>query len=143
MSDMNPQTSSVVLPMWRGRRGVLNTIACGVLGIGAAAALWMFAVRVAVDPACTAYGRSHGMTYVDYKVFTSQRRASSACVLASPSGARHDVSLPEAASFVTDLWVGLAFSLQISVPGFILLFAIARTRMARGWSEAETGERPG
>jgi len=38
--------------------------------------------------------------------------------------------IPEAASYLTDLWVGVAFSPQISVPAFILLFAIARTRLA-------------
>jgi hypothetical protein len=127
---MNHQDPSVVLPMWRARRGVINTIACGVLGIAAAAAFSMFAVRVAVTPACTAYGRSHGMTYVDYKVYAKTQRASSACILASSSGATHSVSLPEAASYLTDLWVGVAFSPQISVPAFILLFAIARTRLA-------------
>ena len=123
-------TSDVVLPMWRGRRGMIATIACGVLGLAAAAALWAFAVRAAVRPACEAYGRSHGMTYVDYKVYRRQQRASSACILASPSGATHDVALPEAASYLTDLWVSVAFSLQISVPAFILLFAIARTRLS-------------
>jgi hypothetical protein len=125
--------------MWRGRRGTINTIVCGVLGIAAASAFWMFAVRAAVTPACTAYGRSHGMTYVDYKVYSKMQRASSACILASPSGAMHDVALPEAASYLTDLWVSLAFSLQISIPGFILLFAVARTRMAGAVLEGERG----
>ena len=116
--------------MWRGRRGVLNTAVCAVLGLAAAFALWIFAVRVAVVPACTAYGTHHDMTYVDYKVYRTQQRASAACILTSPGGATHDVAITEAASYITDLWVGLAFSLQISVPAFILLFAIARTRMA-------------
>jgi hypothetical protein len=122
--------AAVVLPMWRGRRGVINTIVCGILGLAAAFGLWTFAVRVAVIPACTAYARSRGLTYVDYKVYDRKQRASSACIFKSSNGATQDVLLPEAASYLTDLWVGLAFSFQISVPGFILLFAIARTRLA-------------
>lgn len=137
------QHSSVVLPMWRGRRGALNTIACGVLGFAAAFALWTFAARVAVVPACTAYGRSHGMTYVDYEVYSGTRRASSACILESSSGAKHSVSLPNAASLLTDFWVGIAFSPELSVPAFVVLFALARTRMARGGREGGTNERLG
>lgn len=134
---MNSQDSRVVLPMWRGRRGAINTITCAVLGIVAASAFWMLAVRAAVDPACTAYGRSHGMTYVDYKVYETKQVASSACILTSSSGAAHDVLLPEAASYFTDLLVRFAFSLQISIPGFTLLFAILWTRMASGGRQGE------
>ena len=127
---MSYHDPSVVLPMWRGRRGAVNTIACSILGIAAAFAFWTFAVRVAVAPACTAYGRDHAMTYVDYKVNSWTRRSSSSCILKSSSGATRSVSLPVAASYFTDLWVGVAFSPEFSVPAFILLFAIARTRMA-------------
>lgn len=117
--------------MWRGRRGALNAIACGVLGLGAALALWVVAVRVAVVPGCTAYAAQHEMTYVDYKVYGKKRHSSGACILASANGATHDVAITEATSYLVDLGVGLAFSLEISVPAFILLFAIARTRLAK------------
>lgn len=127
---MNTQDSQVVLPIWKGRRGVMNTLICGILGVLCAFVLWQFAVRTAVNPACSAYGESHGMTYVDYKVYSSQRRASSACIFKTHRGGMQDVSLHEAASYFTDLWVGLAFSLEITVPAFILLFAIARSGMA-------------
>lgn len=132
---MTHQDPSSVLPMWRGRRGMLNTMVCGALGLAAAFALWTFAARVAVIPACNAYGRVHGMSYVDYKVYTTTRRASSACILRAPAGATHNVSLPDAASYFTDLWVGIAFSPELSMPAFTLLFAVALTR----WTGALAG----
>ena len=42
---------------------MINTVACGLLGLLRALALWRFAERSAVDPACTAYDQRHGMTY--------------------------------------------------------------------------------
>lgn len=133
-------SESAVLPMWRGRRGLAATIVCGALGTLAAAALWVCAVRVAVRPACESYGRDHGMTYVDYKVYRKKQHASSACILAAPSGVRHDVLLPDAASQGTDFLVGLAFSLDISIPAFTILFAVVRTRVSRRGREAEPAQ---
>jgi hypothetical protein len=118
---------SVVLPLWRGRRGWINTLACGVLGLLGAAALWLLAERAAVEPACAAYGQSHGWVYVDYKVYSAQRHGSAACVFRAGAAGTRDISLREAASYFTDLWVGMAFSLELTVPAFILLFAVART----------------
>lgn len=123
---------SVVLPMWRGRRGVVNTLVCGVVGVLCAFALLRFAERAVVVPACTAYAKSHGLTYVDYKVYSSKRRASSACILRTSKGGTEDVSLPDAASTFTDLWVGVAFSLEFTTPALILLFAVLLTKLSRG-----------
>lgn len=123
---------SVVLPMWRGRRGVVNTIVCGVVGLFCAFAFLKFAERTAVVPACRAYATSHGLTYVDYTVYSSKRRASSACVFRTPKGGTEDVSLPDAASTFTDLWVGVAYSLEFTAPALILLFAVLLTKLSRG-----------
>jgi hypothetical protein len=124
---MPAQEPQAVLPMWKGRRGVINTLICGILGVVCAFAFWQFAVRTAVMPACMTYGKSHELTYVDYKVYSSQRHASSACIFKTQRGGTQDVALPEAASYLTDLWVGVAFNILLTIPSFILLFAIAGT----------------
>jgi hypothetical protein len=67
------------------------------------------------------------MTYVDFKVYRNHRSESAACLFRTSSGHIKDVSLREAASYFTDLWVGIAFALELTVPVFILLFALART----------------
>lgn len=126
---MNSSDDSVVLPMWRGRRGVINTIFVSVIGVAAAVAFWFFAVTVVIRPACTELGEQRGLTFVDYKVYTRQQKASSACVFKSRSGATQDVYLTEATSFVTDLWVAFALSPMITVPAFIVLFAVTWTRL--------------
>jgi hypothetical protein len=116
----------VELPIWKGRRGMGNTLACGVLGLLRALGLWLFAARAAAEPAGIAYGQSHDMTYVDCKVYSHSRHESAACVFRTRSGAVQDISLRDAVSYFTDLWVGFAFAIEITVPAFIILFAVAR-----------------
>lgn len=130
---MSSSDADVVLPMWRGTRGVINTAFVGVLGVAAAAAFWIFAVAVVVRPACTAYARAHGLTYVDYTVFWQQIRSSSACEFQSSRGTSESVKLVNATSFLADTWVGIAFSPMITAPAFIVLFAFAWTSVRGGW----------
>ncbi len=87
---------SAVLPRWRGRRGLINTLVCAVLGVACALAFLVVAERSAVEPACIASAEAHGLTYVDYQVYSSKRRASSACLFRTAKGSIEDVSLPDA-----------------------------------------------
>lgn len=124
---MCAHNASVVLPIWSGRLGVLNSFVCGVLGLLCALAMVWFVDRGVVVPACKSYGSSHAMTYVDYKIYSSRRHESAACIFKASGVEAHDISFREATSYQTDLWVGIVFSLELTVPAFILLFALGRT----------------
>ena len=77
------------------------------------------------------------MTYVDYKVYSQMRRAAPHAFSRRRVVQKQSVRLPDAASYLTDFSVGIAFSLEFSISGFILLFAIARTRLAGADGRAE------
>ena len=117
----------VALPIWRGRRGLVNTAICGVLGLLLASGLAVLVDHTVVVPGCTAYGQSHGMMYLDYKVYTSAKQESGACIFRTAGEHIQDVSFREAISFFTDLWLGIAYNLQLTVPSFILLLGLARS----------------
>ena len=114
-------------PIWRGRRGLVNTAICGVLGFLIAFGLAEFVERTVVVPGCTGYGQSHGMTYLDYKIYTNSKHESGACIFRTAGGHVEDVSFREAISFFADLWLGIVFKLELTVPSFILLLGLARS----------------
>lgn len=116
----------VTFPIWRGRQGVINTAICGVLGLLCAAGLFFLAHRTVVT-GCTAYGQSHGLTYVDYTVYSSSRRNAGACQFRANGTRTNDVTFSEAMSWFTDLWLGIAFALEFTIPTFIVLIAVGRS----------------
>jgi hypothetical protein len=124
---MSLPSRPVEFPIWRGRRGLVNTAICGVLGFLIAFGLAEFVERSVVVPGCTAYGQSHGMTYLDYKIYTNSKHESGACIFRTAGGHVEDVSFREAISFFADLWLGIAFKLELTVPSFILLLGLARS----------------
>jgi hypothetical protein len=117
----------VEFPIWRGRRGLINTVLCCILGLACAIGLAQFAERMVVVPKCTAYGESRDITYSGYTIYTSMRHGAGACSFKTKRGGVEDVSLEEVTSLVTDLWLGIAFQLDLTVPAFILLFALMRS----------------
>jgi hypothetical protein len=124
---MSLPSEPVEFPIWRGRRGLINTVLCGILGLACAIGLAEFAERLVVVPECTAYGQSQGMTYSHYTIYTSSRHGSGVCSFRTKSGGVEDVSFEEATSLFTDLWLGVAFKLELTVPTFILLLALMRS----------------
>lgn len=123
--DLPPEP--VELPIWRGRRGLINTVICGALGLACGVGLAELAERRVVVPECTAYGERHGMRYTDYRVYTSGLHGSGVCSFKTGRGGVEDVSLEEATSWFTDFYLGIAFKLELTVPLFIVLFAVLRS----------------
>ena len=117
------------LPLWKGRRGVINAVMCCVLALPCAYALWAFAERSVIVPACTTYASAHGLTYTDFKLTGVKQADTVVCLLAQANGASQEVHLNELVSFFTDAWVGFALSLEITVPAFAVLLALLRV----GW----------
>jgi hypothetical protein len=129
---VEPRLPSSSLPIWRGRRGVINTVACGVLGLLSGFALWTFAERTAVLPACTAYARENGLAYVDFRGDTHKYDSGIVCLFTRADGSPKDVSLRDVVPYLTDQWVGVAMALQFTVPVFTVLFALARVGIYHG-----------
>jgi magnesium-transporting ATPase (P-type) len=112
--------------IWKGRRGIVNVLICGVLGLVCAFLLFVYAERHVVMPACTAYGQSHGLSYLDFKVNLSNQYSTTRCLFKQADASELDVSFTDVAPFFTNLWVSLALALEFSVPLFIVLFGLAR-----------------
>ncbi|MDO8355291.1 MAG: hypothetical protein Q7U76_02730 [Nitrospirota bacterium] len=64
---------------------------------------------------------------MDYKIYTNSKHESGACMFRTDDGHMEDVSFREALSFFADLWLGIAFKLELTVPSFILLLGLARS----------------
>jgi hypothetical protein len=121
------QRPAATLPMWQGRRGTLNAIVCGVLGLLCALGVLLITERAIVVPACTAYASAHDMTYSDFKLVGRTHADTVVCLLLRADGKTQDVYLKTLVSYLTDLLVSLAMNLEITVPGFIILLALARS----------------
>ena len=119
------------LPIWKGRRGVINTVMCCVLALPCAFGLSFLAERGTIVPACTAYASRHGMTYTDFKLVGVKHASTVVCLLNQGDGKNQDVYLNGLVSYLTDLWVGFAMSLEITVPGFAVLLALIRVGLYR------------
>lgn len=122
-----PLSAPVVLPIWKGRRGLLNSILCGVLGLLCAVSLLLITERTIVAPACTAYASAHDMTYSDFKLVGLKQYDTVVCLLLRDDGKAQDVYLKTLVSYLTNLLVGFALNLEVTVPGFIILLALARS----------------
>jgi len=125
------------LPIWKGRRGVINTVMCCVLSLPCAFGLWFLAERSTIIPACTAYASGHGMTYTDFKLVGVKHASTVVCLLNQGNGKNQDVYLSELVSYLTDLWVGFAMSLEITVPGFAIFLALLRVGLYRRGARIE------
>ncbi len=121
-----PNEPAAELPIWKGRRGVVNTVMCLLLGVLAAFAAWSLAERLVIVPACTDYAGAHGLTYADFKLVGVEHASTVVCLLTRPDGLTRDVYLNELVSSIANLGVELAMSLEFTVPGFAVLFALAR-----------------
>jgi hypothetical protein len=119
-----PRAATPPLAIWKGRRGVVNTAGCFVLGLLCAFALWTFTERTTVVPACTAYAAANGMTYATFRADTHKYDSGIVCVLTRADGTPTNVSLRDIVPYLTDQWVGLAMELQLTVPLFTILFAL-------------------
>jgi hypothetical protein len=71
------------------------------------------------------------MTYTDFKLVGVKHASTVVCLLNQGDGRNQDVYLNELVSFLTDLWVGLAMSLEITVPGFAIFLALIRVGLYR------------
>lgn len=121
---------SATLPMWRGRRGIVALVVCGTLALLAAVAFMKFAERVGVVPTCVAYGKANGLHYRSFREYEGSLGAGATCEFTEANGGRTSVQLRDI-SFLEDLWVGLALTLELTVPVLTLLFALLRTWLFR------------
>ena len=108
---------------------MINTVMCCVLALPCAFGIWFLTERSTIVPACTAYASAHGMTYTDFKLTGVKQASTVVCMLTQANGGNQDVHLDEIVPFLTDLWVGFAMSLEITVPAFAILLALVRV----GW----------
>lgn len=118
-----PETLSI----WKGRRGVINTVLCCALAVPCAWGGWSAAERSVIVPACTAYASAQGASYSDFKLVGVKHASTIVCLLKQPDGRPRDVYLKELVSTFTELWVGLAMTLEITVPAFVILLGLARS----------------
>src|SRR5262249_51970223 len=125
--------SSPTLPMWRGRRGAIATAYLGGLAIVFGLGLMEFAERYGVVPACRDYAKAHGLQYVSMhsNTDTTTKKSGATCIFKGATG-REDVRLIDI-SVLTDSWVSFAVSLEITIPGFLILFAVIRTWLLKRW----------
>jgi len=71
------------------------------------------------------------MTYADYKLVGVKQASTVVCVLEGANGQRQDVYLNDLVSYLTNVWVELAMTLEITVPGFAILLALVRVGLYR------------
>ena len=123
---------SPTLPIWRGRRGAMATACLGVLAVICGLGLMDFAERFGVVPACRDYAQTHGWQYVSYRTYDDSltNRSGAICTFKSAEGYTEDIYLRDI-SLLTNFWVSFAVRLVITVPTFVILFAIVRTWLYR------------
>jgi hypothetical protein len=123
--------------MWKGRRGLVNTIACCALSLPCAFGLWLLAERSTIVPACTSYARAHGAAYLDFKLVGVKHASTVVCLLAEGNGKVLDVHLNELIPYITNLLVELAMTLELTVPAFAVLLAMTRVFVFRRMPPAD------
>ncbi len=120
-------SAPIVLPIWQGRRGWINAIACALLGTLCALGLMLAVERTVVAPVCGKHAAARGMTYQEFTLVGRKQLNTVVCILRRPDGRTEDVYLKSLLPFFADMLVGLAMGLELTVPSFILLLAIARS----------------
>jgi len=125
-----PSARAAELPIWKGRRGVINAVACCVLAVPCAFGVFFMATRTTIVPACTRYATAHGLTYTDFKlVGVKQNDSAVVCLLSRTDGTNEEMYLNELVPFLTNVWVEFAMGLEITIPAFAVLLGLARV----GW----------
>jgi len=71
------------------------------------------------------------MTYTDFRLVGVKRKSTVVCMLTQIDGRNEDIRLNELVSFLTNLWVEFALSLEITIPAFAILFALGRVAWYR------------
>lgn len=117
--------------MWKGRRGAINTAVCCALALLCAFGVWSLAERLIIVPACSRYALTHDMTYTDFKLVGVRQASTVVCLLRTSKGGDAEIYLKELVPFVTDMLVGFAMSLQLTVPAFAIALAAARVGIFR------------
>lgn len=123
-----PNSPPAELPIWKGRRGLINAALCCVLALPCAFGLLKFAERRVIGPACTAYARDHGMTYRSFTTTGTASAPSShvACVLTQADGSNGTAGLETLVPFLTNAWVLFAVDIAITIPAFAVLLGLLR-----------------
>jgi hypothetical protein len=123
---------SPVLPIWRGRRGAITLAFISVLALVCGLGLMEFAERFGVVPACRGYAQAQGWQYVSYRTYDDSltNRSGAICAFKDQNGSPTDVYVRDI-SLLTNFWVSFAVRLVITVPTFVILFAIVRTWLYR------------
>jgi hypothetical protein len=75
------------------------------------------------------------MTYTDFKLVGVKQASTVVCMLTQANGKSQEVHLNELVPYLTDVLVGFAMSLEITVPGFAVLLALVRV----GWYRRTVG----
>jgi hypothetical protein len=119
------------LPIWKGRRGLINTALCLALSLPCAFGVWFLVERTTIVPACSAYASAHGMSYADFKLTGVKEKSTVVCVFAQGSGRPAEIHLNELVSTLTDIWVGFAMALEFTIPAFAILLALLRVAWYR------------
>lgn len=119
---------SPVLPIWRGRRGAIATAYLGALAVICGLGLMDFAERFGVVPACRDYARAQGWQYLSMHSYSNStsNRSGAICTFKSDAGHVEDIRLLDI-SILTNFWVSFSVSLQVTIPAFLVLFAVIRT----------------
>jgi len=126
------------LPLWKGRRGLVNTVACCALALPCAWGLWLLAERSVIIPACTRYARSQGLAYADFRMVGVKHASTVVCVLVQDGGKTSDVYLDTIVPFITNLLTEFAMSPEFTVPAFAIALAILRVALYRLGTRTET-----
>ena len=71
------------------------------------------------------------MTYADFKLVGVKQASTVVCLLERGNGQRQDVYLNELVSYLTNVWVEFAMTLEITVPGFAILLGLVRVGLYR------------
>jgi len=117
------------LPIWKGRRGMVNAAACCILALPCAFALWVYTDTSTITPNCTEYGRTHGMTYTDFKTYSNRRDSNIGCLFKQANEQEAEVPFSEVAPFITKVWVDFAMALEFTIPVFAILLGLARAHI--------------
>lgn len=112
--------------IWRGRKGLLNTVACLVLAVPCALFLSFLVERNTVAPTCRAYGQPLGLVYLGIEHYTNSDDNRTVCIFLQPNGSKIEVPFAKFVSFFSDLWVGFTVDLKFTLPAFIVLLALVR-----------------
>lgn len=107
---------------------MVATVVLGVLAVICAVGLLFFTERFGVTPACQDYATVHGWQYLSMETYSDPigRRSGAICTFRSDTGSRERVRLLDV-SVLTNFWVSFAVSLYITIPAFLILFAVLRT----------------